>query len=193
MRGFVITAVLALASTMGMTATAPAAAQAPAWEMDPAASRLEFVGRQNDDAVRGGFNDFTASIRFAPDDLEGASIRIEVDMTSVEVEGSERGEILRGSAWLGVEDFPTAVFTADAIEAVAGGGYRALGTLEIKGYERPVPLAFDVVITDGRAVADGRADLVRTNFDVGPEGAVFGVRVAPEVDVLFHIEAVRAG
>ena len=40
--------------------------------------------------------------------------------------------------------------------------------------------------------AEGTAELLRTAFGVGPEGAVFGVSVAPEVAIRFRIVATRA-
>ncbi len=177
---------------VAVAAAAPAAAEAPRWEVDEAASRIGFVGAQNGNEVRGRFERFDAAIRFAPDDLAGSSVRIEVAMGSAVVEGGgEREEVLRGSAWFHVEDFPRAVFTAESFEAT-DDGYRALGTLRIKGVEHAVPVDFTVEVADGTAVAEGTADLVRTDFGVGPEGALFGVEVAPDVDVVFHLEATRA-
>ena len=185
MRGFLMTAAGALIA-------APALAEAPRWAVDHDASRIGFIGEQNGNAVRGRFESYEATIRFSPDDLAGSSIRLEIDTGSAVVEGGgEREEILTSSAWFHVEDFPAATYTADAIEA-AGDGYRALGTLELKGAEREVPVDFTVDIADGRAVAEGRAELIRTNFGVGPDGALFGVEVAPSVAVTFHLEATRA-
>jgi len=178
-------------AALGVLAAASAAAEAPLWQVDEDASRLAFVGRQNDNEVRGHFEEFTASIRFAPDRLAASSVRVEVDMTSAVVEGGgQREEVLRSSAWFFVEDFPRAVFTAEQFEPTADG-YRAIGTLRIRSFEHEVPVDFTVAIEGDRAVADGRAEFLRTAFEVGPEGAAFGVRVAPEVDVTFHLEAER--
>lgn len=170
----------------------PALAQAPLWEVDREASRIGFTGEQNGNAVEGHFETFDATVRFAPDDLANSSIRLEIATGSAVVAGGgEREEILRGSAWFHVEDFPRALFTADRFEAT-DEGYRALGTLALKGVSAEVPVDFTIDIADGRAVADGSADLLRTRFGVGPEGALFGVEVAPDVVVDFHLEATRA-
>ncbi len=185
MRGIVTTLVVVLIAGSAL-------AEAPRWRVDEDASRIGFVGRQNGNEVRGRFERFDATIRFAPDDLAASAVRVEVATGSAVVEGGgEREEILRGSAWFHVEDFPRAVFTAEDFEAT-GDGYRALGTLELKGVRGEVPVDFTVDVADGRAVASGRAELVRTTFGVGPEGALFGVEVAPEVVVDFHLEAIRA-
>jgi len=185
MRGIVMTAAGALIA-------APALAEAPLWTVDRDASRIGFTGEQNGNAVEGRFESYEATIRFAPEDPAGSSVRLEIDTGSAVVEGGgEREEILTGSAWFHVEDFPEATYTADTIEAT-DQGYRAVGTLALKGVEREVPVDFTVDIADGRAVAEGRAELIRTNFGVGPEGALFGVEVAPAVAVTFHLEATRA-
>jgi polyisoprenoid-binding protein YceI len=170
----------------------PALADAPLWEVDRDASRIGFTGEQNGNAVEGRFERYDATVRFDPDDLAGSSIRLEIATGSAVVEGGgEREEILSASAWFHVEDFPRAVFTADRIEPT-DTGYRALGTLELKGVTREVPVDFTVDIADGRAVAEGRAELIRNDFGVGPDGALFGVEVAPDVVVDFHLEATRA-
>ena len=185
MRGILMTATAVLVAL-------PALAEAPLWEVDKEASRIGFVGEQNGNEVRGRFERWDATVRFAPDDLAGSSVRLELATGSAVVEGGgEREEVLMSSAWFHVEDFPTAIYTAETIEA-AGEGYRALGTLELKGVEREVPVDFKVDMADGRAVAEGRAELVRNAFGVGPEGALFGVEVAPSVAVTFRIEATRA-
>jgi len=140
----------ALVTTMvGVFLAAPAAAEAPLWDVDHDASRIGFVGRQNDNEVRGRFEEFEATVRFAPDQLATSSVRVEVDMASAVVEGGgERQEVLFASAWFNVEDFPRAVFTAETFEAT-DEGWRALGTLTMKGVEREVPVAFTVDIAEG--------------------------------------------
>lgn len=183
MRGFVMA--LALAGVAG-----PAAAEAPAWTMIDGESSLAFTGSQNGREVEGAFRDFTAEIRFAEDALETSMVRVEVDIASVDIGGDEREEIAGSSAWFHVEDFPRAVFEAQGFEAT-DTGYVAVGTLSLKGFEREVPVAFDVEVDGDRAVAEGAAALLRTAFGVGPEGAVFGVSVAAEVDVRFRLVAAR--
>ncbi len=184
MRAFVIPiAIVGLA--------APAAAQPPLWELDRSSSSLEFVGRQNDAEVSGSFESFDAEIRFAPDDLEGSSVRLDVDVASIAIGGGEREEIAKGSAWFHTEDFPRAVYTAQGF-AADGDGYRADGTLALKGVDQPVPIMFDVVVDGETATATGTSELMRTAFNVGPAGAVFGVSVAPEVALRFAIVATRA-
>lgn len=185
MRGILLTAAGALIA-------APAVAQAPLWSIDHDASRIGFIGEQNGNAVRGRFETYDATIRFSPDDLAGSSVRLEIATGSAVVEGGgEREEVLTSSAWFHVEDFPEATYTAATIEAT-GDAYRAVGTLALKGVEREVAVDFTVDIADGRAIAEGRAELIRTNFGVGPAGALFGVEVAPSVAVTFHLEATRA-
>lgn len=184
MRGFVMA--LALAGVAG-----PAAAEAPVWTMIDGESSLAFTGSQNGAEVEGTFQDFTAEIRFADDQLETSMVRVEVDVASIDLGGDEREEIVRGSAWFHVEDFPRAVFLAEGFEAT-DAGYRALGTLALKGFEQEVPVTFDIALDGERAVAEGTAELLRTAFGVGPEGAVFGVSVAPEVAIRFRIVATRA-
>jgi polyisoprenoid-binding protein YceI len=181
-----------VATVVGVLTAAPALAEAPLWNVDPDASRIGFVGEQNGREVRGRFESYDATIRFSPDDLAGSSIRLDIDTGSAVVAGGgEREEILLGSAWFHAADFPEATYTADRIEAT-GDGYRAVGILVLKGVEREVPVDFTVDVADARAVADGRAELIRTNFGVGPDGALFGVEVAPRVAVTFHLEATRA-
>ncbi|MGF1474116.1 MAG: YceI family protein [Geminicoccaceae bacterium] len=161
------------------------------WTMDPAQSSLGFIGQQGSTEFEGRFADFNAEIAFSPDDLGNSSVRVEVDVTSASTGTPERDSQLGATTWFNFAEFPKAVYQAEGFTA-DGDGYRADGTLTLKGVSRDVPIEFTIAIDGDRAVAEGSGTLVRTNFEVGQGEFASGNTVALDVRVVFEIHANRS-
>lgn len=176
--------------TLILSALAGAALSAPAclaqsWDVDRNTSSVKFEVTAFGNLIRGAFEDFDAEITFDPDDLENASIDATVRTASLEGLSSEDvRENLRGETGLDVRDHPQARFVSDAITQTEDG-YEAVGDLTIKDHSSQITLPFTLDIADGRAVADGRFTIDRTNFGVGSGWG----EVADQVTVMVHIEA----
>ncbi len=189
--GFALAAasIAAFAAAFGGAALA---ADAPAWTIDAEKSRLGFVATQSGAEFDGAFSDWTADIKFDPDNLAGSSISATVTLKSAKTGDKERDSALPGRDWFNVKKTPTATFAADEIIAAPDGeGYVAKGALTLRGVEKPLDLAFDVDIADGRATARGEAVIARGEFGVGQGEFASGKWVGLDVKVQLNVVAAR--
>jgi polyisoprenoid-binding protein YceI len=170
-----------------------AAERAPVggWVVDKAKSRLEFSGTQTGKEFSGAFGAFTAAIVFDPADLSDASINVVIDASSAKTGDRQRDAALPTPDWFSARAFPMATFSASEIVAVGDGAYEARGRLTIREAARDLALPFTLAIDGDKAVADGAATLVRTDFGVGQGEFATGKWVGLEVKVTVHIEASR--
>jgi len=148
-------------------ATAPRAAGAVAsYAVDPAPSRLEFVGVQAGAEFKATFHKFTAAIDFAPDALANSHFDVQIDLNSVDSMDKDRDKTMRGSDIFDVAHFPTAHYVTRSFTKTAAG-YSAVGALTMHGVTKDVPIDFQFVTSPGGAKLEGTAKLKRLDFGVG--------------------------
>lgn len=177
----------------GAGAAAPIGGDAPRWAVDRDASRLGFAGTEKGRAFAGTFGDFSADIRFDPDNLGGSSLSVVVAPRSAATGDATRDSAMPGNEWFDAGDYPSATFTSTDFRAAADGAYEAHGVLTIKDFSKEIVLDFTVDIDGGQAKAEGGVDLVRTDFGLGEaESWLNDEGVALEVRVDFEIAARRA-
>ena len=168
----------------GLALTAPAAL-AQDWTVDHDASSVAFETTVSGGAVTGAFDNWVAAITLDPDDLERARIEASVTTASGSTGNRQMDESMLANSGLNPVDFETASFVSDDIRA-PDEGYEAHGTMTIRGSEQPLVMPFTLAIHEGRAVADSRFVIARTDFGVG--GSSWG-SAAAEVAMVLHIEA----
>jgi len=148
-------------------ATAPRAAGAVAsYAVDPAPSRLEFVGVQAGAEFKATFHKFTAAIDFAPDALANSHFDVQIDLNSVDSMDKDRDKTMRGSDIFDVAHFPTAHYVTRSFTKTAAG-YSAVGALTMHGVTKDVPIDFQFATSPGGAKLEGTAKLKRLDFGVG--------------------------
>lgn len=172
-----------LLSALALAVTPAATAQD--WTVDQAASSVGFETEAFGGTVTGTFQTWTADMTLDPADLPAASIEAEVTTLSGSTGNGQMDASMLGADGLAPEDHPVARFVSTDIRAV-DGGYEAHGTMTIRGSEQPLVLPFTLAISDGRAVADARFDIMRADYGVG--GSSWG-DVAATVSMVLHIEA----
>jgi polyisoprenoid-binding protein YceI len=175
---------------------APAAATTVAgtWTVAPEVSSLGFGFAFQGSRVTGAIQSFASEIRFDPDNLDDASLSVDLDLSSATVEGRAVSQTqLRGPDGLAVEGDRTARFRSDDVTQTGDGRYLARGELTLRGVTAPVELPFTLEIADGRAVADGTATLDRRLFGIGEQNDPDGRWLAPEVEIAVHIVAFAPG
>ncbi|HAI32686.1 MAG TPA: YceI family protein, partial [Thalassospira sp.] len=79
---------LALATTIAGFSGAGWAADP--WAVEAGDSEIEFTGTQLGAAFEGEFKSFTAEIVFSPDDLAGSSVKVLIDIASVDTANGDR-------------------------------------------------------------------------------------------------------
>lgn len=158
MRKLLLTALLA-------TVAFPAFAT-PNWNIDPKTSRLSWTARFNMQSVSGQFDKWTGAILFDPDHLEASSIKISVDLTSVNSNDANRDSTLKGPDFFNIAGNPAATFTSTKISKTSQG-YVAAGNLNLAGITKPLAVPFSVTINGGKAASSGVFKMSRSAFAIG--------------------------
>lgn len=175
------------AADMPAAETAPAPEEAAqAWAVVQEESRLGFEGSLDGDAFGGEFTEWSADIRFDPQNLEGSSIRGVVQPGSIDTGDSSQDETAASDDWLGGEE---AVYTSNEIRH-AEAGYEAVGELTVNGETAPLTLPFTVTITGDRAEAQSEFALQRADWGIG--GGDFDGAVSDAITVTLDITAEKA-
>ena len=182
----------------------PALGAVTTWRIDPAASRVEFTVRQHlpfaerltviGRTVVGRFADVSGTLVLDERRLTTAHVEVAIDAAGVDTGLARRDAHLRSAAFFDVARHPTLTFVSRMVEEVdrAGGRYRVMGDLTIRGLTRAVRL--DLVLARDPDAA-GRPRLViaaetvinRRDYGLSWNGALR--RVADAVAVTLAIEA----
>jgi polyisoprenoid-binding protein YceI len=186
---------LALAAVFALI---PGLAGAAEWEIDRAHSGIAFTIRHlGISNVKGMFTDFTGSVTFDEENLEGGSVSIRVKAESVDTQNDKRDEHLRSADFFDVANYPEIVFTSTGV-AKGEEGYVLGGLLRILDTERPVEIPFEHLgsIQDPwggtRAGFEGQVKLLREEFGVGWKDTKFRPPlVGNEVVLTFSLELIK--
>jgi cytochrome b561/polyisoprenoid-binding protein YceI len=171
---------------------APATLGAPsAWRVDQSKSSIRFSGTHAGVAFNGRFSDWRADIRFDPNNLDASTATVTIQTGSASDGVTLHDQSLPGAEWFDVANHPTATFRTERIER-HGDGYRARGTLTIKGRPVDVRLPFTLTINGDSAVMDGEMSLRRRDADLGMESDPDAEWVSEDIDIAVHVEAARA-
>jgi polyisoprenoid-binding protein YceI len=181
--------------TLAPLASRPAAAAAaPSWSVDKAASHLKVDGviTQSDTKFTGEFKDWTANIAFDPQNLAASSVQVTVQMLSFESDYAEATEFFPEPDWSFAADFPRATFTSTSFKDLGGGKYEAAGLLKIKNVEKPIVLPFTLAVTGDSAKMSGQVEIDRTDFTLGAGHYADEATVAKKTVVKVEVTAKRA-
>ncbi|HIN89666.1 MAG TPA: polyisoprenoid-binding protein [Porticoccaceae bacterium] len=140
----------------------------------------------------GRFNDIEASLDFDPENIENSSVEVIINTAGLDINNPEFAEVLRGSNWFDVENFPQAVYRTTSFLESNENTFVFEGELTLLGVTAPVTL--NVVFNGG-----GRNFLTR-KYTLGFSGSanfqrsVFGLSrftsfgVGDDIDLEIHIE-----
>lgn len=146
----------------------PLAALAKDWQVDASQSTLGFKGDYQGDAFDGVFKRFEAKISYDATDLATAKFDVNVDLSSVDTQSSERDETLASSDFFETSKFPQAHFVTQSFAKAADGSVTAQGMLTLHGISKPVALKVTFAPTaDGGATLDVDTTLDRLDFGLG--------------------------
>jgi len=139
----------------------------PPWNIDKRMSYIRFTADQAGAPFTGSWPQWSADVRFEPDDLAASSASVRVDTTSPATGDSERDATLVKPEWFDSSVHPEVIFRTIAISAVDTGGYLATGTLRIRNSEHPIRLTFTHQHLDGKDTITGVVKLDRIELGVG--------------------------
>lgn len=152
-------------------------------------SFIAFTGKKSDIiSHEGKFNDFTATLQLdesTPDDLTKATLRLTVDVASIETDSEGLTNHLKTDDFFSVEQFTEATFVSTEIAAVEGSQYQITGDLTIRDVTKQVTV--DATLTT--AGVQFTYVLDRNDFNIGaPKENLLAIdaEVPVEVQVVFE-------
>ena len=147
------------------------------WQVESGSLAIKVTQFGSD--ITGAFADWTAAITF-DETAEGAMGDVEVTVAIPSLSlGSSTEEAMKPD-WFDAAAHPTARFVAGITRAETG--YRAIGTLTLKGRTVPVTLPFTLTIRGDRATMAGTVTLDRRDFGIG-DASETAIRHPVEVSV----------
>lgn len=176
---------LVLATALALPMTPAWAAD---WKSDPAASRLEFVARFQNNPVPGQFKDFDVRLRFDPAQPQFGQLEVRIRVASADMGTSDINTAIAGADWFDFAKRPQAVFQSESIRpAGTPGRYLATGTLELKGQRQPVEVPFSFEPAGEGASMGGEFNLQRGKFGIGLGEWTATDVVGADVQVKFRV------
>jgi polyisoprenoid-binding protein YceI len=171
-------------------AAAPASA-AQHWTVTPAKSKLGFSVSWSAQPFVGVFRSWKADIDFDPADLPHSHALITIDLGSETSSDPETDDGIKGAEGFAVSQFPSATFRTTSFTHKSGNQYVAAGTLSIKGVSRAIALPFTLTLSGNTAHVAGKAQVIRTDFEVGTGEWAKPDPVAREVTVNVDLTATK--
>ena len=181
-------ALIAVAAIVGAIGTATAA-DAPAWTVDPANSRIIFTGRQMGAPSRGEFKRFTASVRFDASNLAESAMEVTIDLASADTGNRDIDEELKRPKWFDVQRFPNGRFVTTSFRNKGGNAYEALARLTIRDVTREVVLPFVLAISQD--AADPGQEVARASGELAISRVQYGIGQAEWRDTAIVADEVR--
>ena len=161
------------------------------WTVEQGKSTITFSGIQDGAPFKGTFTEFKADINFDREAVTG-DIEVIIQTNSVETALPIVEDYIGAEAWLGSEEFDTAVYAADTFSRLEDGSFVAQGELTLKGITKAVPLGFTLKDESEKIVhMTGEAVIDRTEFNVGSGEWVSSDVVAHDIKINVELFAAK--
>jgi polyisoprenoid-binding protein YceI len=147
---------------------------ASVYNIDPAASKVEWIGKKVTGQHNGTVNVASGELNVSNNELEAGKINLDMnsitvlDLTDAESNGKLTGH-LKSDDFFSVEKNPTATFEITNVEKVSddkGNNYKIDGNLTIKGITKNISFPANVSINDQTITAKADFDIDRTQWDI---------------------------
>ena len=165
---------------------------APVWNIDLAASSINFTAEQAGAPFTGQWTDWSADMRFAADALETSGFDVAIRVAGVDTRDGDRDSTLQDAEFFDADSFPEVRFVTGAIRA-EGDGFVAASTLIVKGVEHPVTFSFNVVADGDARTLTVTSRLDRLALGVGTGEWADTEWVGQFVDVAVEVRATIDG
>ena len=150
-------------------------------------SQIAFTSTQMGVPVKGGFSKFAAQISFDPANAAAGTIRVDVDLTSIDAGSSDANAEVKGKNWLDIAAFPKASFVSASVRPLSAGRYEARGALTIKGISRDIVVPFALRVDASGTWLEGGFVVPRLQFKIGDGDWSDSSVVANEILVKFTL------
>ena len=170
------------------------------YSIDTSHSSVGFVARHAMiTKVRGAFNEFTGEAVVDGANPGASSVKVVIDVNSVDTRNQGRDGHLRSADFFDVEKYPNITFVSTKVEATDDDEVEITGDLTIKDVTKTVtiPFEFTGAATDPfgneRVGFEGDIDVNRKDWGLTWNAALEtgGVLVSEKVKLVFEISAIK--
>lgn len=171
-----------------------ASTSAACWKPVPSAKSLTFTATQGGAPFPGEFKSYTAQLCLDDKDASKDSLRVDVDLNSVDTGMDEMDGALKNDDFFDTAKYPKGSFVSDSVKLVSPGHYLVAGKLTLKGITRAISVPFTWTLSkDGKqAKLDAKTTLQRRDYGIGKGQWDDPQYVGLGVDVVFAISFVPA-
>lgn len=152
---------------IGIIAFSSVQAELAPWSIDYEQSKVSFFAKQAGAEFEGHWDQWTAEVRFDPQDLAQSHALAHFRVSSLATFDRERDATLLDPEWFDGGAHPIATFEAREFEMRPDGGFLAASELEVKGLRTPLTFQFEVREEDGMQVLRGEAEIDRLAARIG--------------------------
>lgn len=138
----------------------------------------------------GRFNSFGGGFSLDKEAIEKSSVKVDIDVTSLDSNHAERDKHLRGDEFFDVSKHPKASFVSTKIEKTGDNTANITGNLTLKGVTKPVTLATTYIgggddpwggYRQGfEATTDIRLKDFGIDYDLGPASQIAQIYISAE-------------
>ena len=171
-----------------------AGASAACWKPVPSPKSLTFVASQGGAPFPGEFKSYTAALCLDDKVPAKDSLRVDVDLNSVDSGLAEMDTALKGEDFFDTAHHPKGSFSSDSFKLVSPGHYLVTGKLNLKGVTKTltVPFTWTPAVDGKQARRDAKTTLERRDYGIGKGEWDDPQYVGLGVDVTFAINFVPA-
>lgn len=193
-------------SAVAFAAFAVAAVPAPEpWNVDVPHTGVDFSVKHFFTPVSGSFESYNATLLFDAENPENSSVRVSIDVSSIETGNEDRNAHLMSEDFFEVETYPYITFVSESVRRVSADRLMVRGALKIKGQVRDVELPVTILgikdipqemqgmLGGVTRVASFEAALTidRRDFNVGVGSWAATAVVGKDVNISIALEANR--
>jgi polyisoprenoid-binding protein YceI len=170
--------------------------EAKEWRIDASHSAVNFRIRHFFTPVPGVFERWGGTIKFDPQNLEGSSIDINVEVASVNTKNERRDGHLRTADFFESDTFPNMTFVSHSIRQTGENTFVATGDLTIKSTTKTIELPFELLgamphpSRENTTVAGFKSELsiMRNDYGVGTGDYIQTAVIGNEVSIEIFLE-----
>ena len=143
--GLALAALLTLAATNGIPEVDDKNPELRAWNIDAPHTEISFSVKHFFTPVTGTFQSFDIDLMYDADAPELSSVRVDIDVASVDTNNERRDNHLRSEDFFHAEKFPKMTFESTSVRLVGQNQLLAKGNLTIKETSKEVELAINLL------------------------------------------------
>lgn len=157
------------AKTSEAVTPAPAAAPSENTQTIPltkASGKVGFVGAKVTDKHEGSFADYSGSITLVDGAVEKSSVKVTIDIKSLEIEPDKLKGHLLSPDLFDSEKFPTSEFASTKIAPADGGKYEVTGNLTLHGVTKSISFPAEIAVSPSAVTVKAEFGINRKDFGI---------------------------